>query len=459
MDDAQYNIIDITPVHKYNEKTVAILTNFMDFNPGYSLAGIIVDQAAMLLNQGHRVIIYVNEQYNPKNDEDMGLSDLLIKFGTHIDPEADDEVVQFQIKRKTKFMHLTDYDSIAKLTDDHMKQAQEAGEIYFDEFKKEGVQVAFTHDFIFTGWNLPYSQAIIKTHQLLEQKSIPVMWYHWVHSVPSANRDWWNMANYGDNHFIVFPNQTEITRVAESFRTNPSQVKVIPHIKDIRTWYDFGVDAMGITRDYPNIMKAAVIQVYPCSTDRLSAKQLSIVIQIFGHMKIFAKVPVFLVIANQWATGRARKEDVEKYVTEAESCGLIEGKDFIFTSKCGDEYAKGISKRMLRELQLLSNVFIFPTREESFGLVGPEASFSGALPIMNKSLDMMKEVMGHDAPSFDFGSFHNNTPAINDDGYIRAIALAVLNRVYSNEAIMTKIFTRTRYHMEAVYHRYYLPCL
>jgi len=441
------NITQLPTARKINNiKTVAILTNFMDFNPGYSLSGIVVDQIHMLARKGHKVVLYVNEQYNPANEEDAGLTKVKEKFPGLV-----------KVKNKTKFMHLTDYTSLKDMSEKHKAKAKEAGEIYAAEFLEEKIETVFTHDFIFTGWNLPYDQCINIVDQELQKVEERVLWYHWVHSVPSANRDWWDIKLHGNNHYVVFPNETEIQRVAESFKCSAQQVKIIPHVKDIRTWYDFGDEAMELTELYPKIMDAQVVQVYPCSTDRLSAKQLDLVIQMFAHMKIFAKVPVFLIIANQWATGRQRREDVDAYIEKAEALGMIEGKDFIFTSKVADVYAKGISKRMLRELTLLSNVFIFPTKEESFGLVGPEASFAGVLPIMNKSLDMMKEVMGTAAPAFDFGSHHNNTPQINDPEYMKAIAMATLNRLYSNEALSTKNYVKNKYNMDSIYYRYYLP--
>ena len=416
----------------------------MDFNPGYSLVGIVIDQAHMFARQGHRVIIYVSEQYNPQFENDMGLDVLLAKYENII------------VKRMTRFMHLKDYTSAKDLTDEHKALAKEASEAFAGDFIAENVKHILTHDFIFTGWNLPYSEAVKLTSNSLIQQGKAVKWYHWVHSVPSQGKDWWDLNSYGLNHNIVFPNKTEIMRVAESFKTTANRVTVIPHIKDMRNWYDFGEGSMQILDQYPAIIKAELIQVYPCSTDRMSAKQLDVVMKMFAHMKLSGQKNVFLIIANQWATGRARREDVDKYIEMGENIGLIPGKDFCFTSKTpGME--KGISKRTLRELQLLSDIFIFPTREESFGLVGPEASFSGALPIINKSLTMMYEVMGHQCPAYEFGSFHNNVPSIKDDNYIRAVAIAVLNRVYADESVMTKALCRLKYNMDNIYTNYYLP--
>lgn len=439
--------MNMKPIKKISmTPTIAILTNFQEFNPGYSLTGIVVDQAHMLARRDHKVIIYVNERYNDAWEEDSGITRLKAKYPGKI-----------KIKKLTKFMHLTDYASKDDVTEVHKEQAKEAALMFVDDFVKENVEIVFTHDFIFTGWNLPYAGAIKIANRMLANYGVTVFWKHWVHSVPSGGRDWWNLPSYGENHALVFPNKTEIMRVVESFKTNPSRAHVIPHIKDIRTWYDFCDDSMDFTEKYSDIMAANVVQIYPCSTDRLAAKQLDAVIKIFGHMKKDGKMNVMLVAANQWATGRQRKEDVGAYIKLASNCGLVYGHDFVFTSEFKEKFETGIPKRMLRELQLLSNVFIFPTKEESFGLVGPESAFSGALPIINKSLTMQFEVMSSHAPAFDFGSFHQQTPLMEDDNYHRAVAQAILQRIYMNEAGMTRLYCKQRYNMDYLYQRYYMP--
>jgi hypothetical protein len=451
---------------------IAILTNFMDFNPGYSLSGIVVEQCHMLLREGHVVHVFVNEQYNPKHDRDSRLWHLRRQYGD-----------QLVLHKKTKFMHLIDYRTKDAITHEHVAAAEEAGETYYKVLRDEKIDTVFTHDFIFTGWNLPYSLAVKHASEKLrlDVNVLPVSWLHWVHSVPSDGRDWWRIQEYGPNHYIVFPNRTEVVRVADMFHTRPSNVICVPHLKDIRNWYEFGDDAMHFTTIYPDIMRAEAVQIYPASTDRLSAKQLDIVIRVFGYIKQM-NTKVFLVVANQWATGRQAKENIKTYIDLAFDCGLEYGMDFAFTSITpgplsgfdngfdileaieqseGDKdifpYSIGINRRMLRELQLLSSIFIFPTLEESFGLVGPEASYSGALVILNRSLTMQFEIMGHMAPAFDFGSHHQLHPPAKEEEYLRAVAAAVLNRLFCNESMMTRTRARARYCMDNIYDRYYKP--
>jgi hypothetical protein len=165
-----------------------------------------------------------------------------------------------------------------------------------------------------------------------------------------------------------------------------------------------------------------------------------------------------LIAANQWATGRQRKDDVNTYIKIAESMGLVYGEEFIFTSEYKKEYETGISRRMLRELMLLGNIFIYPTREESFGLVGPEAAFSGNLIITNRSLNMMQEVL-NGTPSYDFGSFTNKFDEINNMEYIQHIAMSIMNCFYLDESMQIKTHCRIRYNMDNIYKNFFLPAI
>jgi glycosyltransferase involved in cell wall biosynthesis len=338
---------------------------------------------------------------------------------------------------------------------EHQYLSAKTADVLLPYIQKNGIDVCFTHDWIFTGWNLPYAGAI-RFVSFLEPR---VGWLHWVHSVPSAFRDWWNLSAYGPQHKIIFPNVTDRRRVAEQFRTNENNIFIIPHIKDMRIWYDMSEDTNEIIDKIPHLMQAEMVQVYPASSDRLSAKGLENIITIFSCWKK-RFVSCCLLIANQWATGRQRMEDLERYEKLAQDAGLEVGKEFMFTSRIFDKYKTGIPSRVLRELQSLSNVFIFPTREESFGLVGPEACFAGVIPVFNKSLGMMSEVYGNSGLYFDFGSFHScfqPNPGWNE--YLKAVAMVIYGAYQNNETIKAKTYCRRSYNMDALYNRYYLPAL
>jgi hypothetical protein len=422
---------------------VAILTNFMDFNAGYSLTGIVKDQVYMLLRQGHKVRLFVNDQYNHSSGDPIDKEDV-VKLGGNPD--------DYELVPLIPFQRLTDYKSISNLSEDDKKIIEKTQHVLEEQL--QDTDFAFTHDFAFTGWFLIYGQAC----KLATPKLPKVRWLHWVHSVPSAMSDWWFIKQYGPYHKIVFPNFTDRIRVAEQYRGTIDDVRVIPHIKDPRTWFDFHPDTCRFIDKYPGVMTADIVQLLPASVDRLESKRVREVCKMFVGLKKQGRT-VCLVIANQWATGKQQKQDVDVFRAEAIRNGLIDQKELIFTSDFEPpKFDVGIPQRMIRELFQLSNLFIFPTREESFGLVVPEAALSGVFLVLNKSLQMQIEVSGNTALYFDFGSFHQ-THEIQSEKYWDDIGFVVAGRMKENEALMSKTFMRQTYNMDNLYHKHYFPTM
>jgi hypothetical protein len=407
---------------------IAILTNFMEFNPGYSLTGIVQDQAEMLVRFGHQVAVFVNEKYSG--------------------PEC---IAGAPVLQLVPFAHLADYQSIDELSPVHQLTVRTTSAMLMHELAD--YDVVFTHDFMFTGWFLPYGLACVEA-----SKKLRCAWMHWIHSIPSVSRDWWKVREWGDKHVLIYPNETDRLRVAEQYKGWPHNVRVIPHIKDLRTWMDFSDETRLMIDQVPGILQADVVQLLPASVDRLTSKRVAEVIRMFASFK-HAGRSVCLVVANQWATTRTHRENVAKYLSAAADCGLVPGQDVVFTSEIAPEYEKGISRRMIRELFACSNVFIFPTREESFGLVVPEACLAGVLPVLNKSLAMQVEISGYHALYFDFGSYCHNFQPLDPDAYLYQVAMIILARMAQDESIKMKTYCRQRYNMDAVYHQYYAPVM
>lgn len=425
------------------KEKVAILTNFLEFNSGYSLTGIVQDQVKMLQDNGHPVKLFVNSQYK-RSDEDK------IQF-SH---DVSSKLPGVELCRDIPFSHLVDYTSVKDLSDDHKEIAKKVEEMLLREL--DGINIVFTHDFIFTGWFLPYGLGTIEASKKLPDTKF----YHWIHSTPSVMRDWWNFKLWGGSHKIIFPNKTEQVRVAEQYRTMPENVACIHHIKDLRTWCDFCTDSNDFIGNFPNILSADIVKVYPVSSDRFGAKGVEAVIRIFEKLKNIG-YKVCLVIANQWATGRQRREDVQDYIKLAELHGLESDKEFIFTSLWQDgKYDTGIPKNMLRDLMACSNLFIFPTREESFGLVGVEIALStAAVVITNRSLSMLREVHFGKTDSYHFGSFSHNFACADLDSYYKDLAILIHGALQNNSVVQHRTLIRQRYNWDYLYDFEYVPML
>lgn len=423
---------------------IAILTNFMDFNPGYSLTGIVQDQVLMLLRHGHQVNLFVNSKYN-KSSGDPVSEEEIVKLGG--DPK------NYQMVEKIPFQNLTDYNSIANISPEDKTIINNTKVVLIEELKD--TDFVFTHDFVFTGWFLIYGQGCRLASPALENVR---GWFHWVHSVPSANRDWWRIKQYGPNHKIVFPNYTDRIQVAEQYQGVADDVRVIPHIKDIRTWFDFHPDTCRFIDKYPKILSADIVQLLPASVDRLESKRVKEVCKIIAGIKAQGR-SVCLIIADQWATGRQQKEDVDKYRMQAVRDGLVDQDELVFTSDFeSPKFDVGIHQKMIRDLFLCSNLFVFPTREESFGLVVPEAALSGCFLVLNRSLQMQREVSGNEALFFDFGSCHTEH-TVSSEKYWNDIGFIVAGRMKENEAIKTATFARQTYNMDSLYNKHYMPTM
>jgi hypothetical protein len=420
------------PSERGKEMKIAILTTFMEFNPGYSLTGIVKDQIDMLARYGHEVDLYVNEQYHGESFGDKA-----------------------ELKKLMPFAHLKDYASRTHLSEDHKDTVAKMTEMLLQNM--EQYDVIFTHDIVFTGWNMPYALGVMEASQ-----SLPTTrWLHWIHSIPSVSRDWWRIQEYGPKHRLVYPNKSDKIRVAEQFVGYPSHIEVIPHIKDMRTWFEFAPETCEFIDEYPGVMQSHVVQILPASVDRMKAKRVKEVILLFSRLKQKG-LSVCLVVANQWATTKTQKEDVNQLLKIAKRNGLIPGEEVVFTSNFqSPRYETGIPRRMLRELFQLSNLFVFPTREESFGLVVPEASLSGGvLMVLNKSLQQQIEISGYTTMYVDFGSFHNNfEPGCGWDKYLNDVASLITHRMQNNESVLCKTYMRMTYNMDVLYLRHYEPLM
>jgi glycosyltransferase involved in cell wall biosynthesis len=411
---------------------VAICTNFFESNPGYSLTGIAADQLEMFKRHDIDATLFVCEGYNDKYD------------AWHSDVDISATVPRG---------HLKDYRHRAELTPEHVEFKNRIRDWLLKEVSN--YDVAITHDFVYTGWNMPYAIAIKEAVPLMRTK-----WLHWIHSLPTSQFDWWRIREYQPNgaHKLVCFAPSVRLLYAEQFQGVMEDVVVIPHIKDLRTFWDFHPDTMEFIDDHPQIMQAEVVQVYPASCDRLTAKKVEDVIQIFAGFKR-RNIPVCLVIANQWATGRQQKERIDKYNDIATNLGLQVGHDFIWTSEWKKQYELGLTKQVLRELMLCSNMFIFPTREESFGLVGPEAALSGTFPCYNASLSVLQDMFQGAALHMPFGSWNNQHHVDDHAQYLDEVAKIIISRITRNEMWRTKTIARTEYNMDAVYLKYYEPIM
>ena len=425
---------------------IGILTNFHEFIPGYSLTGIVTDQVAMLLRHGHEVHLYISEEHDDRYDYLLPSDENL--HSHHTVPN----------------MPLTDYQSTGELSEQGQKYVKRLTTWLTATMKADKIEACFTHDMIFTGWNLPFALAIQNTNRALKD----ISFLHWIHSVPGDFKDWWDFERYGPNHRIISPTAANRDLVAEQYRTTSKRVSVIHHIKDPRTWFEFSEETRSFIDDHPGVMQADVVGIYPASCDRLDAKQVAMVMALFAAFKRRCLTTCF-ICANQHASRYTHAQSLDEYYEIADELNLTTirnrpddcyAEEFIFTSEWQHPtYEQGIPRHMLRELMLLSNIFVFPTREESFGLVAPEAALCGNFMVLNEDLDNQAEIFCRQGTYCHWGSFRRGFEPEDWAVYLDATAGKLLGKMRQDEVAMTRSYTRQNLNMDKLYFTAYEPVI
>lgn len=421
----------ITPV-------VGVFTSFTYYAAGYSLTNLIRSQIRQLTRGGYPPHLMVCDSFK----------------------EADQYFKEATIHKVIPTGALDIPYNKPELQQKHKKLADETTKALVKMIDDYELNIIFTHDIIFLNTHYPYAVAVERA-----SKERPnVKWMHWIHSCPSGLNPIWSIKKYGPGHKIVFPNRTDALRVAEQFRGDIDDVWPIHHVKDIREFAEFSGPTNKFIDEY-DLMNADIIQIYPASVDRLAAKGVDYLIKTFGAMRKAYKREVRLVICNQWCNVDKHRKTVEAYLEKGRKAGLRPDKDLIFSSRFdAPKWELGLPAKMVAELMMLGNLFMFPTHHESFGLVLPEASLmGGALVVANCSLDMMREITGNNALFWDYGSWHRDMqfqkPGDQPDRYWMSVARTIVGKMHNEYGINLRTHVRKTFNLDAIWNNELHPAM
>lgn len=401
---------------------IGLFTSFSSIVPYYSLSRVVLDQAHMIQNAGHTPVLIACENF---------------KF-----PAASEDIPsELQLRAIIPVYNQRDYNATGELSKEHETLSNRVAEILMDRCKD--LDVIFTHDIIFTGWHLPLNLAIHKAAGFMSP-----YWFHWIHSIPGLpKRDFWRVPPNGK---IVYPNHSDRIRCAENFGVDSGNILVIPHSMDPRNFLMSSYEAKKLTAKY-SLLDTEVLQTFPVPTDRMEHKGIHQVIEVLGKLKEHGKT-VKLVVVNAWCTTPALKEKVNEVQRFATSRGLNEY-EVIFTSK-EFPHSAGMDNAVVRDLMLISNLFICPTKSETFGLTIAEAALCGQLLALNANLPALRELANPaNALYFTFGSFQEKVDNSDWPRFYGDIARIIAHRMDSDESIKAKTWYRRKYSMDAVWRK------
>lgn len=398
---------------------IGLLTSFSAMIEHYSLTGVVLDQARMIHNAGHTPVLF-----------------------TLPDFKWSDAPEWLEIRSVLPYFKAVDYSSIKDVSREHIDYADLTADILSRNICD--LSAVFTHDIMFTGWNLPIGMAVRKVAERGEN-----FFLHWVHSVPGGGkRDFWALPPNGK---LVFPNSSDRIRCAEHFGASINDVLSIPHSVDPRNFLMQTEYAKALVTDF-DVLAADFVQTLPVPTDRMEHKGIAQVILVLSRLKELGR-SVKLIVCNSWCTTPALRSKVNIFRRMAAEAGLND-REVIFTSMYFSGYEVGVPNNVVRDFMTVSNLFICPTKSETFGITVAEAALTGQLLVLNANLPALSELAGpSNALYFTFGSHQQKVDNADWGAFYTDVARIICHRFDQDESLKAKTHYRKTYRMEAVWRK------
>ncbi len=410
-------------------KSVCILTNFRSYFKAYSLTIIAERQIKMLCENGYKPKVTVLDGFRPEGEfarEDIKLC-YLPAVACHNEWDRDS---------KEQF-------------DKEVSEIKERLKEYL-----KNVDVVITHDLFFQASTQKFDEA---ARQLI--KDFPnIRWLHWVHScIPSRKREKF------PNSFIVYPNSYDIPRVARGFGFEEDEVKVVPHPIDVCGFFDMDPLSEKIIKEH-NILMADVVMTYPLRLDR--GKQPEMCIKLIKQVKKLGKT-VKLIFMDFHSTGGDKAKYREELKVMAADAGLSSS-EVIFMSEQDPSLKLEAPRKMVKDFMCISNVFLLPSRSETFSLVAQEAMITGNFPILNFDFMPMRSIYGNKPLYRKFSSAINmnngldgttETKYDNEEAYFKDIAGYIAYELEHDKIMALRTQIRRDHNLKAVFKKYLEPLL
>lgn len=364
--------------HEGHTRRVVIIAVLSNFDPAYSIATCVQEQALALMEAGQRVTVLVSA--NAKREESILPAEIEVRAVLPIFPLKEDQAPEADVRAVQSVL------------------SEELG-----VFSTANI---IAHDLIFQSWNLVFATAIHAMAGLTAAGTNPGVhqWYHQCHSMPGNRRT--DAGTLPMNARYALPLRHRLLALsAEQARrlvgyyalTDASRIDIVQNARDVRSFFGLSNEAASVYVA-AQMSSADIVQVYPLSSTRLAAKGLDFLIRLFATFQKMG-VSARLVIVNAHANGGTEKEVLAHYNAMADVEGLNTGTDrgLLFTSEILPETAaSGLGGADVRSLMQLANLFVFPSVSEAGPLVLMEAAICGQMLVINNSLKSVESYVEHD---------------------------------------------------------------
>ena len=399
---------------------VGMFTTFRQIMEEYSLCRVATNELKMLVNGGHKVVALVVQGFKPPEGSiwEHPWVELREIPGYTI---GNDGVIPNDFRAKADTL------------------TEKLREVLND------VKVCITHDIIYQKAHRIYNQAA----RNLAAERVDLKWLHHLHSCPVLAPENLSFPESLEHtrfprSWILYPNSYDISRAAKMFGIEETEVKRVHHPIDVCEFFGFHEYTRKLVEE-KDLLSADVIGVYPLRLDR--GKQPEKVIGIFAELKKLGN-NVRLVIADFHSTGGDKVDFRNEMLNSLTGLGLT-NKEVTFTSQIPMETSVeaedlagnvhelkpveiGCPHQMVKDLMVLSNLFILPSRTETYSLIAQEAALCRNLLVLNQDFAPMRSIYG-DEPIYaqfsgnvhpsgrDFGEI-NTSFSPDEQAYFRDVA-------------------------------------
>lgn len=406
-------------------KRVAIFTTFFEAMSGYSLVGVTETQIRMLLDHGYDPVVLVQENFQQPGGDTLWSPSMV------------------DLRPVVPFLHLSQ-----GVVDDFDARADRVYEALRENLAD--AEICITHDII--------AQEFYKEHNVAVRrysKERPdLLWLHWIHSCPTPGG---GDGKYPRNcrftpppGYIIFPNATDAARVAQTYHLAGQEWRVrvcrAGHAIDPLLLWPYHQLTKDLTR-MADLFGGDIVAIYPARLDR--GKQPEKILRLLAGVARAGHEPRLLIVDWQSA-GRRFQKYIDELLGLADELGLA-GK-IHFSSRLDDRCSQGVPRRVVIELMDLANVYIHPSRIETYSLVVHEAILRGNLVCLNFDLPPMRELFGEAGIYFDFGSDRvERTYQPDEQAFWNDEAKRLIAELGQNRAVVAKTRARREWRPEALW--------
>lgn len=421
-------------------RSIYILTNFSMYLRSYSPIIVVESQLKMFLRNGYQPTLIVSEGWEVPEDSIFNQVNTIKISSVSVSNDPD------SFKKE-------DLEDIEQLYSDLENILPEEA-------------VVITHDLIF----LPdYVKHNVAARRLSELRP-SISWIHWVHSATSPHSLINERRMYGEeysrllnekfpNSVIVFPNAYSIPRVAANFSVEEDEVFEVPHPADLTEGMAPIVKRLF---DDKKLGEQDIVMVYPLRLDR--GKNAEINIKTIAGLQRQG-LRAHLIFCDFQSTGDDKvvyRNDLKNLAT-----GLEVEDDITFLSEFDESAQLEVSHQVVLDLLTLSNVFMMPSKSETYSLITQEAMMRGNFCILNHDFAPFRQIFGENAIyrpfssniGFDGMDGEITTNYADEIEYFDRLAINIMYWLQHDKVARAKTWVRKERNLDAVFRNYLEPLL